>query len=225
LRIISRSYLSVDCLTLYYGSKDINLKPELHRGRKDNDYGAGFYTTPSKELAKEWAWSGYTLGDQGYLYTYSVDKHGLKILDLTSCDSLNWIAELLVHRKFNLDNREAYVSSMERFISRYKLDTSSYDIIIGYRADDSYFEYARDFVTGAIFRGTLDSALRVGNLGIQVFIKSPLAFSKLVFVDKVLVDSKYRNYFLKRDKMARAEYNKIKHHQVTQDKSVLSDYI
>ena len=33
-------------------------------------------------------------------------------------------------------------------------------VICGYRADDSYFTYASDFVSGNIYKATLENALR-----------------------------------------------------------------
>lgn len=40
---------------LYHGSNQDNLIPKFGYGKINNDYGRGFYTTPNKELAKEWA--------------------------------------------------------------------------------------------------------------------------------------------------------------------------
>lgn len=61
-------------------------------------------------------------------------------------------------------------------LEKYKLDTGAHDVIIGYRADDSYFAYAEAFVSGTIYKDTLEKALRTGELGIQVFIKGERAF-------------------------------------------------
>ena len=40
---------------IYHGSVQIIEKPQYGAGRKDNDYGLGFYCTEDIELAKEWA--------------------------------------------------------------------------------------------------------------------------------------------------------------------------
>lgn len=42
-------------LTIYHGSKQIVEVPTLGLGRKNNDFGLGFYCTESNDLAKEWA--------------------------------------------------------------------------------------------------------------------------------------------------------------------------
>ena len=43
-------------------------------------------------------------------------------------------------------------------------DISEYDVIIGYRADDSYFAFAQDFVAGVISMQKLAEAMRLGKL-------------------------------------------------------------
>lgn len=80
---------------LYHGSKDIIEKPIYHKGKKENDYGFGFYCTENNELAKEWACSNNE--SNGFSNKYSVDITNLKILDLTDkrYSILNWIAILL----------------------------------------------------------------------------------------------------------------------------------
>lgn len=116
--------------------------------------------------------SSYTRGNKGYLHTYELNLEGLKVLDLTKLDSLYWIAELIVNRRINTDDRETLEDDINKFIAKYKLNTDEYDVIIGYRADGSYFTYAEDFMTGVIYKETLEHALRFDNLGLQVFIKS-----------------------------------------------------
>lgn len=42
-------------LTVYHGSPQVVETPVFGEGRKNNDFGQGFYCTESHELAKEWA--------------------------------------------------------------------------------------------------------------------------------------------------------------------------
>ena len=42
-------------ITLYHGSDHKVSKPLFGKGKKDNDYGSGFYTTRDPEKAAEWA--------------------------------------------------------------------------------------------------------------------------------------------------------------------------
>ena len=58
---------------------------------------------------------------------------------------------------------------------------NAYDLITGYRADDSYFDYAEAFLNNAITLEQLSMAMQLGRLGEQVVIKSKFAFSKIRF--------------------------------------------
>ena len=59
------------------------------------------------------------------------------------------------------------------------MNVNAYDVIVGYRADDSYFDYAESFLNNSISIEQLARAMRLGKLGEQVVIKSQYAFSKL----------------------------------------------
>lgn len=221
-----KKLLSMSNIIIYHGNKDKSLIPTYNYGKSNNDYGIGFYTTPDKELAKEWAWSMYGHGDIGYVHTFSVDIQGLNILDLTRRDSLHWIAELLYNRRINIDPTENTPVSrnIKRFISKYKLNTSIYDIIIGYRADDSYFRYAEAFAYGNLYKETLERVLRLGELGIQVCFKSNRAFQKLRKINVESVPIKYKNRYKTRDDRARAAYyDEIK--KSVKKEQVITDFI
>jgi hypothetical protein len=191
---------------LYHGTKELNLVPKFGIGKINNDYGQGFYTTPDKELAKEWAWGGYGTGNNPYVYTYKINLNGLKVLDLTRMSSAHWIAELMVNRGVN-DVSYNMNSSVPEYIEKFKLDTSKYDIIIGYRADDRYFAFVQAFANSALTMEEVEQAARLGGHGLQVFIKSRLAFSRLKTVSKEPVDIKYKEKYNKRDSTARRNFD------------------
>lgn len=214
-RSIAKRLIEKEPLILYHGNKDASMIPQYGAGKKDTDYGQGFYLTPDKSLAKEWAWSGYEKGNKGFVHTYELKNiNSLNVLDFTELDSIHWIAELISHRNINLSenkNYEIVLDNIEKLKAKYKLDTSNVDVIVGYRADDSYFQYAKDFVSALISKEALDRALRLGNLGLQVFIKSQKAFDNLKIVTKPEeVDRKYEGAFIKRDKSAKEAYTKVK---------------
>ena len=208
--------LAKDHITVYHGCKDNKMKPTFGMGKANNDYGQGFYTTPDIELGKEWAYAAYTHGNQGYIHTFKdVDISGLRILDFTQLETEHWLAELLYYRNISDRNDRSMngvpMVYMQKILKYCKLDTKDYDIIIGYRADDSYFSFAVSFVRGLIFEETLENALRAGNLGLQVFFKSRKAFERLRncehTVDKV--DVHYYDKFYKRDRQARTLVDKL----------------
>lgn len=195
-------------LVIYHGSKDIIDKPYYHGGKAENDYGFGFYCTESIELAKEWSCSNNE--SNGFANKYSIDLEGLAILDLTDArySILNWIAVLLKHRTFDLSS-EISVQAKEYLLSNFYIDISKYDIVVGYRADDSYFSFARDFVNNTISVRQLSQAMELGQLGEQVVIVSERAFDRLQFEGFESADR--LEYFARRksrDEMAREEYLK-----------------
>ena len=166
-------------LTIYHGSQKIIEVPIFGEGRKNNDFGLGFYCTESNDLAKEWAVS--SLHD-GFSNRYTLDTEYLNILNLNSPDYtiLNWIAVLVEHRLFSI---KAPVSKRAKqyLIDNFSINVNAYDLIIGYRADDSYFDYAEAFLNNTITVEQLSRAMRLGKLGEQIVIKSKFAFSKIKF--------------------------------------------
>ena len=135
---------------------------------------------------------------------------GLKILDLTDkrYSILNWVAILLKFRTFDLSN-DISIQAKEYLLKNFYIDVNNYDIVIGFRADDSYFSFARDFVNNTIPVRKLSQAMELGQLGKQVVIVSELAFSKLHFEGFETADRLV--YFTKRkarDEKAREDYLK-----------------
>ena len=194
-------------LVLYHGSPDIIEKPAFGKGKAYNDYGRGFYCTEHIELAKEWA---CTEGTDGYANKYELDTVGLSILNLSSDDYtiLNWLAILMLHRKGRLSAPIAK-QGREYLIQNFLPDFQNYDAIIGYRADDSYFSFARAFVSNTISLKQLGNAMRLGKLGEQFVLKSLKAFEAIRFIDYTVADNTV--YYAKRkarDDEARATYMK-----------------
>lgn len=196
-------------LVLYHGNKDKGMRPRFGVGGSSNDFGSGFYTTPDVQLAKEWAWSRYTQGLRGYVHAYRLDFSGLNVLDFCSMDSLYWVAEIVSNRAVNLMHRDVARQNRDKFVKWYKLDTSPYDLIVGYRADDSYFDYVTDFVAGVSSREMLERALHLGNLGLQVCVKSRKAFSLLQAVSVEEVPKKYGVSYREREARANADYKQL----------------
>lgn len=191
--------------TLYHGSQFIIEEPSLAKGNPRNDYGCGFYCTPDLKLAKEWACRRKT---GGYANEYRLQTEGLSVLDLLdgSYTALHWIALLLDNRRFTLSGD--YAAAMRDLVlDRFLIDTSPYDLIVGYRADDAYFSFAESFIEGTLSLRGLERALRLGNLGEQSVLVSERAFACLAFVQAVPVQSEiYYPRFIERDIGARHAY-------------------
>ena len=166
-------------LTIYHGSEKIIQVPAFGEGRKTNDFGLGFYCTESKSLSMEWAVSSIS---DGFSNQYTFDTEFLNILHLNSPDYtiLNWIAILVSHRLFSIRTPVAR-RAKNYLIEHFGINVNSYDCIIGYRADDSYFEFAETFLNNGITVEQLSRAMRLGKLGEQIVLKSKYAFSKIRF--------------------------------------------
>lgn len=192
-------------LTLYHGSPDIIEKPAYGKGSPYNDYGLGFYCTEHLELAKEWA---CTLDTDGYANQYTLDLAGLKVLNLSDrqYNVLHWLALLVDNRRFyNLSPMAR--RGIEWLQAEYLLDISAYDIIIGYRADDSYFSFARAFISNTISVGQLAYAMRLGKLGEQIVLKSPKAFEQIRYVGcEQASNTEFYAKRMARDEQARTAY-------------------
>ena len=188
---------------VYHGSDHILKEPIYQGGKTDNDYGNGFYTTEYKDRAKSWA---VLNGDPEYSFVnrYILNTSGLKIMDLNDYGILAWIAEVIANRGTSLESAEITGS---RIVEMYRISTADFDIIKGYRADDSYFSFAADFINGAISYRQLSNAMRLGKLGKQFVLKSKRSFKRLRFLGYETAD--YREWYKKkafRDKSARRQY-------------------
>ena len=192
-------------MLLYHGSKEIIPKPKYNCGNAHNDYGKGFYCTEHIELAREWACQEPR---DGFVNQYELATEDLRILRLTQPDYhiLNWLAILLENRTFELKGRIA-VSAKEYVLREFLPEYRSYDVIIGYRADDSYFSFARDFINNAISLQQLGKAMYLGSLGEQVVPISRKAFSALRYLGHEYVDgAAWYPKYTARDTAARNAY-------------------
>lgn len=66
-------------------------------------------------------------------------------------------------------------------VDNFCVNVNAFDLITGYRADDSYFDYAESFLNNGISVKQLARAVRLGKLGEQIVVKSKFAFSRLKY--------------------------------------------
>ena len=194
-------------IKLLHGTDHIVKTPQLNLGKDHNDYGRGFYCTEISEMAKEWACKE---NKDGFVNEYNFNTDGLKVLNLLDGNHtvLNWIALLLKNRIFTLQD-EIAIDARNYIIEHYSVDLNGYDVVIGYRADDSYFSYAQSFVSNALPLRSLNQALKLGKLGVQTVLISENAFKKIEFVNAEPVDKEeYYPKFIARDSTARTTYQK-----------------
>lgn len=190
---------------IYHGSNKIIEKPIFGFEKAINDYGLGFYCTEELDMAKEW---GVSKNLNGYANIYELEPGGLTVLDLNSekYTILHWLAILLENRIFDIGSALAE-EAKNYLLKNFSVPYKDYDIVTGYRADDSYFSFAQDFINGTISVRQLGNAMKLGKLGIQVVLKSKKAFDAIKFIGAETAD--YSEWFAKkelRDTSVRREY-------------------
>lgn len=211
-------------MTIYHGSQCEITIPVFGQGKPYNDYGLGFYCTENQELAKEWACA---VGKDGVANKYEFETEGLSILYLNDKEYhiLNWMSILLENRTFNIS--EGISSRAKQYILEHFLpDYKKYDVIIGYRADDSYFSYASDFVENTLSLEDLRTAMKLGKLGEQVVLMSKKAFDSLTFVESIPASAEeYFEKYKNRDTKARSEYRDLKKDSNPEEGTYVMDII
>ena len=196
-------------MVVYHGSSKIIEKPIFSVGNPNNDYGLGFYCTENIELAKEWACSTEM---DGYANQYELDLSDLSVLSLTNGEFhiLNWLFVLLENRKFRI-SEEIAKQAKDYIFQNFAIDYRHYDVIKGYRADDSYFSFANAFLNNTISLSQLEKAMVLGKLGEQIVVRSEKAFSALSFMDSFPAPKEiYLPKKLARDTNAREDFRKEK---------------
>lgn len=205
-------------IELLHGSDHIIEKPAYQRGKRNNDYGQGFYCTRQLPMAMEWACKNNA---DGFVNRYSFCQDSLRILNLLEGEYniLHWMALLLENRTFRISN-EIADDARKYIIDNFHINLSDYDVVIGYRADDSYFSFAESFVQNGLSLRSLNQALRLGKLGEQTVLISEKAFKQISFVKAEKADRNlYYPKFIERDSAARDTYRK----EIRGDKSYKDD--
>lgn len=201
--------IKMDTIILYHGSPNKIVTPVFGGGDDKHDYGRGFYLTEVLNLAKEWAVC-VPNSENGWVHKYELDCTGLNILDFQEKDVLNWLAELMKHR--DAADSKRYRMLAAKFIDKYGIDTSDYDVIKGWRADASYFYIAKEFVRDNIDMDILEELLSLGGLGIQYCIKSERAYAQLHEMEEDMISvpySEFNEQYNQRDIEARDNMRKL----------------
>ncbi|MDD3335685.1 MAG: DUF3990 domain-containing protein [Eubacteriales bacterium] len=196
-------------LILFHGTPDQIVRLAIDRGEEKHDYGKGFYLTEDPTLAKEWAVCRPN-ATNGWVHQFELDTDGLKILDFKENDVLAWLAELMKHR--DAADSKRYRVLAGKFIEKYGVDTTNFDVIKGWRANASYFYIAKEFVRDNIDVEILEELLSLGGLGIQYCIKSKAAYAKLREIPDGLLTVDYAEFndqYNQRDVTARKKMREL----------------
>lgn len=211
---------------LYHGTAIESFTPTYGFGEDKHDYGRGFYLTLELDLAREWAIC--TDNSIGYVHKYWLDTSNLSILDFNEHYSvLTWLATLASHR--HASSGKKHVLNETKLIEKYyKPEIKNYDVIVGYRADDSFFSFAKRAIKGEVDICLLDGIMHSGELGYQIFLQSEKAFKALKEIKtpgcdyfEAVSKSKYYDSFERKDSKARQYVADL----IESDKNTLTDTI
>jgi len=135
------------------GNKEIR-EPDILRGRKNADFGPGFYLTPDLEFSYRWA------AQDAVLNEYELDESGL-----------------LIHRFKRDEEWFGYI-----FRNRRAQDVLSADVVIGPIANDTIFDTLGVITSGFLKTEDAMKLLMIGPEYTQVAIKTEKAAKQLRWI-------------------------------------------
>lgn len=207
-----------DKITVYHGTACKNLVPKYGKGYIYCDYGQGFYTTENLELAREWATISAS-DKKAYCCGFSFDNRSgnFNILDIEKDYSLlDWFSVLFYYRKditYERVNKNDYDSVCKLVNSRpiiKVLEKGNVDVVVGWRADSLYRHIFENVLKCSFNISELESVLKLGNYGRQVFFKSKRAIESLVKITEENVNFEFYNRkYTERDTRAMYEMYQI----------------
>lgn len=190
-------------INVFHGSDHVIKQPEYLGGKPDNDYGNGFYTTEYEDRARSWAALNGN-PDKSIVNVYQLDIDSLETMDFNDCGVLAWISEVVANRGTN----QAAASIVgSRLVELYRQDSTGYDILKGYRADDSYTQVVEAFLLNQIQISEVERLFYKGSLGNQIFLKSEEAFKNIKWLDAYQVSM--QEEFKSTDLYARREVSRF----------------
>lgn len=141
-------------MILYHTSEKEIINPDIHYGRKNADFGWGFYLTPDRDFTYRWA------GQNAVVNQYEFDKNGLSIQEFTR--SIEWL-------QYIFDNRRTK-------------DTLMVDAVMGPIANDTIFDTLGILSSGYLEPEAALKLLMIGPEYTQIAIKTEKALKQLRFI-------------------------------------------
>ncbi len=133
---------------------------DLDRGRKNADFGPGFYMSPDGEFSRRWARE--RRGASTFVNEYELDLEALDVKTLQRDEE--WFDCIFSNRNDAIDR------------------LSSFDVVIGPIANDTIYDLMGITTSGFLDRGQALSLLLEGPVYKQVVVKSRKALSHLRWI-------------------------------------------
>ena len=149
-------------MKVYHGSNCEVKIPSLSYGRKDADFGIGFYVTTDVEMAEKWA----ARRKHSIVNTYMIDLEHLNGLAFGVDKS--WLDFVVQNRSGN---------------KRMELDLSEVDYIKGATADDRLFAVVEQYESDLLDADTAIKAMDAMKIGEQIALVSDEGIANLEFCE------------------------------------------
>ena len=146
-------------MLLYHTGFDQIPCPDIHRGRKNADFGQGFYLTPEQSFAERWAKA--QKGRETYVNVYALDETGLAVQRFVRDEA--WFGYIRDNRAVRPD--------------RY----AEADVIVGTIANDTLYDTFGIITSGFLSDKQALQLLLAGPAYTQVVIKSERALGQLIW--------------------------------------------
>ena len=147
-------------MRLYHTGKLEIREPDIRIGRKNADFGQGFYLTPDLEFTLRWASTSSVVNE------YELDESGLNVLRFVR--DADWF-------RYIFENRRAR-------------DTATSDLVIGPIANDTIFDTYGIISSGFLQTEDAMKLLMIGPEYTQVTVKTEKALSRLRWIRSFHID-------------------------------------
>ena len=154
-------------IPLFHTGYDMITRPDIHYGRKNADFGQGFYLSDNEEFSRRWARE--RSGSFTYLNRYELDTGGLKLR--TFSRDAEWFDYIYSNRSGKPDL------------------LAGYDVITGPIANDTIYDTWGITTSGLLKREQAVQLLLIGPQYMQTVIKTEKASAQLVFISADIMES------------------------------------
>lgn len=147
-------------MTLYHTGFQAIPAPDVRYGRKNADFGPGFYLSGDLDFSHRWA--RYRKGSTTVLNTYQLDLDGLRVKELSRDGE--WFETIF-------RNRAGYPDSL-----------AETDVIVGLIANDTIYDVLGVTTSGLLPREKAMELLLLGPEYRQIVVKTEKAAAQLTFL-------------------------------------------
>lgn len=155
-----------DVVTLYHSGFQQIRKPDIHYGRKNADFGQGFYLSDNEEFSRRWA--KRRRGETTYINIYRLDLSDLNVLTLER--DQKWFDYIYGNRSFQKDSYP------------------DVDVIIGPIANDTIYDTFGITTSGILKKEEALKLLLIGPEYKQIVLKTQEAADRLKWIKTEEVD-------------------------------------